>query len=232
VAYIKNTIKNLKTKEKGNCMKIIVTKFATLLSGLSLLTVLLMGLPLNVLANEDFISDQRSDFDTLAPEDVDKIRHEIEAMAKETLERLYKEYPEAKEEIKNAYGYGAFDAQIVNLVLYVAGKGLGVVYDNKTKTPIFMNAIRAGTGPGVGYKSVHGVLIFDNENVYKQLTTIGLQVSASGDATIKVAGIGAEAGKAASLVPGVSLYQLTDLGIVLQANWGATEFVKDPNLNK
>ena len=213
-------------------MKIIVTKLGALLSGLPLVMVLLMGLAQNVLANEEFIADQRSDFDTLAPEEVDKIRHEIEAMAKETLERLYNKHPEAKEEIKNAYGYGVFDAQIVNLVLYVAGKGLGVVYDNKTKTPIFMNAIRAGTGPGVGYKSVHGVLIFDNETVYNQFTMLGLQVSASGDATIKVAGKGVEAGKAVSLVPGVSFYQLTDLGIVLQANWGATEFLKDPNLNK
>lgn len=116
--------------------------------------------------------------------------------------------------------------------MYVAGKGLGVVYDNKTKTPIFMNAIRAGTGPGVGYKSIRGVLIFANETVYKQFTTIGLQVSASGGALLKVAGKGTQASKAVSLIPGVSLYQLVDTGLVLQANWGATEFLKDPNLNK
>ena len=213
-------------------MKIIVTKFATLLSGLSLFMVLLMGLPLNVLANEEFISEQRSDFDTLSEEDIKNTRQKILTMEKETLERLYKKYPKIRDEIKKAYGYGVFDGHIVNLLIYVAGHGNGVVYDNKTKTPIFMNAIRAGTGPGLGYKSFQGVVIFANETVYKQFTTVGLQVSASGDATIKIAGIGAEAGKSASLVPGVSLYQLTDLGIVLQANWGATEFLKDPDLNK
>lgn len=193
---------------------------------------LLMGLCVNVTANEGFISEQREEFDTIAPEDVEKIRHETEAMAKETLERLYKEDPEAKEEIENAYGYGVFDAQVVNVVLYVAGKGLGVVYDNKTKTPVFMNAVRAGTGPGVGYKSMHGILIFDNETVYKQFTTVGLQLSASGDAVIQVDGKGTGATKAVSLVPGVSFYQLIDTGVVLQANWGATEFVKHPQLNK
>lgn len=59
-----------------------------------------------------------------------------------------------------------------------------------------MNAVRAGSGPGVGYKSIHAVLIFKNETVYKQFTTIGVQVSASGDALLKVAGHGTEMSKA------------------------------------
>jgi lipid-binding SYLF domain-containing protein len=191
-----------------------------------------MILPMTILADDDFIAEQRDDFDTLSPEDIIKTRQDLVKMAEETLQRLYKEQPKAKDEIKNAYGYGVFKGQAVNLIMYVAGKGLGVVYDNKTKTPIFMKAIRAGTGPGVGYKSMHGVLIFANEIVYKQFTTIGLQVSASGDAQLKVAGKGAGTSSAVSLVPGVSLYQLVDTGLVLQANWGATEFLKDPHLNK
>ena len=184
------------------------------------------------MANADFIAEQRNDFNTLSADDLVKMRQDILRMSEETLKQLYKEHPQAKKEIENAYGYGVFKGQTVNLVMYVAGKGLGVVYDNKTKTPIFMNAVRAGTGPGVGYKSIRGVLIFANETVYKQFTTIGLQVSASGDALLKVAGKGTQASKAVSLIPGVSLYQLVDTGLVLQANWGATEFLKDPNLNK
>ena len=191
-----------------------------------------MSFSLSVFANEDFIAEQRDDFDTLSAEDIKNMRKDILSMADETIERLYKEHPEAKEEIKNAYGYGVFEGQAVNLVLYVAGNGLGVVFDNETKSPIYMNVIRAGTGPGIGYKSMHGVLIFDNETVFKQFTTIGLQLTASADATMKLSGKGVEAGKAVSLVPGVSLYQLVDTGLVLQANWGATEFLKDPNLNK
>lgn len=192
----------------------------------------LMVLQVNAIANEEFISEQRSDFDTLSVEEIKKMRQDLLTMSEETLERLYKEQPEAKELIENAYGYGVFEGQAVNLVLYVAGKGLGVVFDNKTKTPIYMNAIRGGIGPGIGYKSLHGVLVFSNETVYEQFTTLGLQVSASGDATLKVAGKGVGAEKSVSLVPGVKYYQLTDVGIVLQANWGVTEFLKDPNLNE
>jgi len=191
-----------------------------------------MALQVNAIANKEFISEQRSDFDTLNAEEIKKMRQDILTMSEQTLERLYKEQPEAKELIENAYGYGVFEGHTVNIVLYVAGKGLGVVFDNKTKTPIYMAAIRGGTGPGVGYKSLHAVFLFENETVYNQFITLGLQVSASGDATMKIAGEGIGTEKAISLVPGVKFYQLTNTGIVLQANWGATEFIKDTNLNK
>lgn len=192
---------------------------------------LLMAVQVTASAEDDFIAEQRSDFDTLSAEETEALRQDLLTMSVDTLERLYKETPEAKEIVENAYGYGVFRGQAVNLILYVAGNGLGVVFDNKTKTPIYMQALRGGTGPGVGYKSMHGVFVFDNETVYKQFITLGLQVSASGDASMKVAGEGVEAAKAISLVPGVKMYQLTDTGIVLQANWGATEFVRDTNLN-
>lgn len=193
---------------------------------------LFVGFQANAIASEDFVSEQRDSFDTMSPEDIVAKRQEILIMSEETLERLYKEQPEVKEDIKNAYGYGVFEGQAVNVVLYNAGRGIGVVYDNKTKTPIFMNVIKAGTGPGVGYKSFHGILIFDNKTVFDQFTTVGFQLTASADAVMTMAGKGVTSGTSVSLVPGVSLYQLIDTGLVLQANWGGTEFLKDPNLNE
>ena len=193
---------------------------------------LLMGLQFNAYANDDFLAEQRHDFDTLSPEEIETLRQSLLTMADDTLKRLYDLHPDAEEKIKNAYGYGVFQGQAVNLVFYVAGNGLGVVFDNKTKTPVYMQALRAGTGPGVGYKSVHGVVIFDNELVFDQFTNVGLQVSASGDAVVKGFGQGGGKGESVSLVPGVSLYQMVDHGVVVQANWGATEFVRDTELNK
>ena len=198
---------------------------------------LLTGLQLTVLhntakADEDFITAQEEEFKELTPAEIESKRQEILKMSKATLERLYKVHPKAEEEVKKAFGYGVFEGDSVNLIMYVAGKGVGVVFDNKTHTPIFMDAVRAGTGPGVGFKSLHFVLIFDNELTFDQFTTVGLQVSASGDASLKIAGKGGSAGEAISLVPGVSAYQLVDTGLLLQANWGATEFLKDPTLNK
>ncbi len=209
-------------------------KFLIIACSLLLLTGLqLTGFHSNAIADEDFTTAQQEDeFKELTPAELESKRQEILSMADETLARLYKEHPKAEDEIKNAYGYGIFEGHSVNLIMYVAGKGVGVVYDNKTQTPVFMDAIRLGTGPGVGFKSLHFVLIFNNKLVFDQFTTVGLQVSASGDAALKVAGKGASAGEAISLVPGVSAYQLVDTGLLLQANWGATEFLKNPALNK
>jgi len=159
----------------------------------------LFGFHTNTVANDDFTTEHKSEFTKLTPAEIENKRQEILSMAEETLARLYKEHPEAKDEIKNA---------------------------------IYMNAFRIGTGPGIGYKSLHFVLIFKNELVFKQFTTIGLQVSASGDASLKIAGKGAGTSAAISLVPGVSAYQLIDTGLVAQANWGATEFLKNPDLNR
>ena len=213
---------------KKTCKLLIIGCSLFLLTGLQL-----TGFHNNAIADEEFIAAQQEDeFKELTPAELESKRQEILSMAEETLTRLYKEHPKAEDEIKNAYGYGIFEGHSVNLIMYVAGKGVGVVYDNKTQTPTYMDAIRLGTGPGVGFKSLHFVLVFDNELVFDQFTTVGLQVSASGDATLKIAGKGAEAGKAISLIPGVSAYQLIDTGLVVQANWGATEFLKNPALNK
>jgi len=213
---------------KKTCKLLIIGCSLFLLTGLQL-----TGFHNNAIADEEFIAAQQEDeFKELTPAELESKRQEILSMAEETLTRLYKEHPKAEDEIKNAYGYGIFEGHSVNLIMYVAGKGVGVVYDNKTQTPTYMDAIRLGTGPGVGFKSLHFVLIFNNELVFDQFTTVGLQVSASGDATLKIAGKGAEAGKAISLIPGVSAYQLIDTGLVVQANWGATEFLKNPALNK
>ena len=193
---------------------------------------LFVGLQATSFANEEFIDDQRESFDTMSPEDIAAKRQEILSMSDEILERLYKELPEVKNDIKNAYGYGVFEGKAVNVILYNAGTGLGVVFDNETKKPIFMNVLKAGTGPGIGYKSLHAILIFDNKLVFDQFTTIGFQLSASADASLSIAGKGISSRKVVSLVPGVSLYHLMDTGLVLQANWGGTEFLKDPNLNE
>jgi lipid-binding SYLF domain-containing protein len=185
-----------------------------------------------VFAADDLMSDEQHQEQKMTPEQAEKKRQEILAMSKETLDRLYKENPEVKKEIEESYGYAVFYEKTVNVLLVVGGTGYGVSFDSKTHTPIFMTAIRAGTGPGVGYKSSHGVYIFKTDTVYNQFTTIGMQIGASGDATAKLSGKGYELSKAVSLIPGVKYYQFTDKGLVLQANWGATEYLKDPQLNK
>jgi lipid-binding SYLF domain-containing protein len=159
-------------------------------------------------------------------------RRAILSMKDRTLEKLYKTNPEAKAEVESAVGYAVFDATGVNVIMFVGVKGKGVVVDNSNNKITYMHMARAGTGPGVGYKEYQLVLVFKNKKMFDEFTTIGLDAGASADATMKVKGEGVDAATAISFNPYIKAYQITEKGLLLQANWGGTKFLKDSELNK
>ena len=163
----------------------------------------------------------------LAAEDPAKLeerRQEILKMRDTTLERLYKETPEAKEVIGQGAGYAVFDATGVNLVLYVGGKGSGVMMAKGSDKPVYMSMVRAGTGPGLGYKEFKQVIVFKNKAAMELFQTAGLDVGASFD-------FGNVLAHGQSFHPDFALYTLTDKGFTVQANWGGTKYFKDGELN-
>lgn len=159
-------------------------------------------------------------------------RQSLLKMADETLKEIYALDPKAKDKVEKSYAYAVFDDYIYNAVLYVAGKGSGVAFLNSTKAPEYMLMLRAGTGPGVGYTKFRQLLIIKNETTYKEMTTVGLDVEASVNATFKVDNFGGSKLYSGSFNPYLDVYTITDAGIDLQANWGGVEYIKDPGLNK
>ena len=129
-------------------------------------------------------------------------------------------------------GYAVFDAAGINIVLLAGVKGNGVAVDNARGKATYMTMLRAGTGPGVGYKDYRMVFVFKSKTVFDQFTTLGMDAGVSTDATMKTGGKGTEAVEAVSFNPYVKVYQITDKGLLLQANWGGTKIVKDPELNE
>ena len=164
---------------------------------------------------------------------VAKQRQEILVMRDATLKRLYKAKPAVRNEIAKAEGYAVFNANQANVVLLVAGTGEGVLVDNQTGQPTFMKMHRLGTGPGLGFKKYKQVLVFKSRKVLETFKTVGADVNASGDATVKLTehGVGKVLDTAVSLDPLISVYQLTDRGVLLQANWGGMAYLPDGTLN-
>ena len=160
-----------------------------------------------------------------------KERKHILKTADDTLLELYKHEPTAKDVLEKAYGYAVFSNTGYNVILYVGGKGRGVAFKNSDKKPIFMIMLNAGTGPGVGYVEYRQILIFSSETLFKQFITVGLNFSANANATVKMDGVGVDASGVVTLVPGVSIYQINDKGIDVQASWGGMEYLKDSDLN-
>jgi lipid-binding SYLF domain-containing protein len=176
--------------------------------------------------------DTSSASSTLTDEQKAQERNHILKKAEDTLAQLYKSKPEAKKAIESAYGYAVFSNTGYNIILYVGGKGAGVAFKNSDKKPVFMTMLNAGTGPGVGYEDYRQVLVFSSETLFDQFITVGLNTSASANATVKIGKTDVDESGAISLVPGVGLYQITEKGIDIQANWGGMKYFKDSHLNK
>jgi lipid-binding SYLF domain-containing protein len=167
-----------------------------------------------------------------SPADVEKKRAVLREMRDKTLQDLYATKPEIKAEVEAAVGYAVFDASQVNLVLYLGAQGAGMIVDNSNGGETFMTMTRAGTGPGVGYKTYRQLMVFKDRSLMETFKTVGADVGASADATFKTGGSkGMVLDGSTSFNPMLSVYQVTDSGMLLQANWGGVAYLPDSTLN-
>jgi lipid-binding SYLF domain-containing protein len=161
-----------------------------------------------------------------------KKREALLKMRDEALEDFYATKQEIKEEVARAVGYAVFDASQVNIILFVGGLGGGVLVENGTGKETFMNMKRVGTGPGVGFKKFRQLMVFRDRSLFDQFRNLGADVGASADATMKIGGKGVAVAPNVSFNPLLSVYQITDRGALLQANWGGVAYQPDAELNR
>jgi lipid-binding SYLF domain-containing protein len=153
----------------------------------------------------------------------------------EILAKLYAAYPDAKEKIKSAAGYGTFNNKNVNLFLLSTGHGYGIIVDNKTGQETFMAMGSLGGGLGLGAKDLSVVFIFKKPEVMKKFVESGWQFGGEADATAKAGKEGGGVSKEGGVDTGANLfeiYQMTDTGVSLQATVAGTKYWKDKDLNK
>jgi lipid-binding SYLF domain-containing protein len=164
--------------------------------------------------------------------DAAKERDALRKLRDETLDDFYATKPDIKEEVAKGVGYAVFDASQVNIVLFVGGLGAGVLVENGSGKETFMKMTRAGTGPGVGYKSFRQLMVFKDRSLFDKFRSLGADVGASADATMKIGGQGVAFSPNVSFNPLLSVYQITDRGALLQANWGGVAYLPDADLNR
>jgi len=163
---------------------------------------------------------------------LDERREALRKLRDTTLQDFYATNPAIREEVAGAVGYAVFDGSQVNVVLYVGANGAGVLMDNATHKETFMKMTRVGTGPGVGYKSYRQLMVFKDRGLFDTFGTVGADVGASADATFKTSGTkGLTLDGSTSFNPHLSVYQITDSGALLQANWGGVAYLPDGELN-
>ena len=162
---------------------------------------------------------------------VEEKRQVVQKMRSETLAELYEIHPAAQGQIDRAVGYGVFSNIGVNLILFSAGSGWGVVRNSQTGQDVYMKMLSGGIGIGLGVKDFRGVLVFSTEQALTSFVEGGWDGSAQADAAAKSGDKGGAWAGAVDVAPGVKLYQLTKHGLALQATIQGTKFWKDDELS-
>lgn len=157
-------------------------------------------------------------------------RQSILAMKNKVLTDLYKLKPDVKSQVSSAPGYAVFSNINVKLIFASFGGGYGVVKNNKTGKHTFMKMGEVGIGIGLGAKDFRAVFVFHNAETMKRFIEYGWTFGAQADAAAKASDKGAAvSGEAA--VGNMTIYQLTESGLALQATIKGTKYWRDDSLN-
>ncbi len=161
----------------------------------------------------------------------EKERAAIRDMRSETLQALYRERPETETEVAESKAVAVFSNLGVNLLLVSTAHGGGVIVDTETGEETFMRMLSVGGGLGIGLKDFRVVAIFHTNHAYESFMTEGWDFSGQGDAAAEAMDQGGSIDLAATIIDGVSLYQITENGLALQVTLHGTKYYKDKDLN-
>ena len=159
-------------------------------------------------------------------------RKEVRDTAQQTLDRLYKAQPKAKDAVDKAAGYAVFSNFGMKILVAGGGKGQGLAVNRKTNSETFMKMVEVQAGLGMGVKKFRLVWVFEKQADFDRFINKGWELGGQATASAKVAGQGQDlyAG-AMSISPGVWLYQLTDEGVAVELTAKGTKYTKDAELN-
>ena len=157
-------------------------------------------------------------------------RRAIIDMQKETLAELYKVRPQAKSQIASAPGYAVFSNANVNIIFASFGGGYGVVQSAGDQNRTYMKMGELGLGLGMGVKDFRAVFVFHDQETMQRFIESGWEFGGHADAAAKASDMGAAVGGEA-LLDNITVYQLTEAGLALQATVKGTKYWKDDALN-
>ena len=157
----------------------------------------------------------------------DAKKAKIDEMSKETLKSLHDKRSNTEGVYDRAYGYAVFSNIKVSLMI-TAGGGAGVAVEKATKKRTYMKMGTAGLNIGLGAQKYQVIFFFENKKVFDNFVNKGWQADANANAVAGTAGANAEA----TFKNGIAVYQITQAGLMLQADIAGTKYWKNKKLNK
>ena len=171
-----------------------------------------------------------SAFTVLAKSKAEK-QAEARKKADATLQRLYKAKPSAQAAIKSSAGYAVFNSSGAKILVAGAGRGSGLAVDKSTKKVTYMKMREIQAGLGMGVKKFSTIFVFETRDALDKFINSGWEFGGQTTAAAKSGDGGGSLQGAASVSPGVWMYQLTDKGIALELTGKGTKYFKDDDLN-
>ena len=157
-------------------------------------------------------------------------RQAILDMKKDALSDLYRVKPQSKSQIAKAPGYAVFSDANINVIFASFGGGYGVVHNKKTRKHTYMKMGEVGLGLGIGAKDFRAIFVFHDEATMNHFIDSGWEFGGHADAAAKASDKGAAVGGEV-LLDNITIYQLTESGLALQATVKGTKYWIDESLN-
>jgi lipid-binding SYLF domain-containing protein len=150
---------------------------------------------------------------------VQERRQEIDKSAQATLDELLKTHDSVRDLYGRAAGYAVFTVTKGGFIVS-GGGGNGVAVDKATGTHTYMRMGTGGIGLGIGGQRYNLVVLFETADRLNKFLAGGWDSSATAEAVAGQEGVAVRS----SFIDGVAFYQVTDKGLMAQADVSGTKF--------
>ena len=185
--------------------------------------VALTTMALLIPASTIFADEEEGDWKDMKQESK---RMKLDETAEEALQALFTENAKAKELYDGSYGWAVFD----NLKLafgFSGGGGNGVASVKETSKKTYMKMGTAGVGFGLGANKYQVIFLFQDSQTYDNFVNKGWQADAGATASAGEHAAEVKTG----FVNGIAIYQMTEKGLMANADIAGTKYWKNDKLN-
>jgi lipid-binding SYLF domain-containing protein len=197
---------------------------------LALSAIYLVGTPAHP---EGILEDVESAVSGQPPsqKEVEQTRQQVRQVAQDALETLGQINPAARRAIERAPGYAVFSSFGVKILVAGGTTGRGVVVNQPSRGETFMKMVQAQAGLGFGVEQDRLIFVFTEEQALRNFIDQGWEFGGQANLSVMAEGEGDMMSGAASVAPGVYLYQLTETGLAATITVSGTKFFVDSDLN-
>ena len=150
---------------------------------------------------------------------VEQRRQEIDRNAQATLDELLKTHDGVRDLYARAAGYAVFTVTKGGFIVS-GGGGNGVAVDKASGKRTYMRMGTGGIGLGIGGQRYSLVVLFENADRLAKFVAGGWDSSATAEAVAGQDGVAVRS----SFIDGVVFYQVTDKGLMAEADVSGTKF--------